>query len=81
MEHRFSKINANSLCNTQVAEKNGVMVGMIGKIVGFYYKKDENYVRIVALIVDSKYRKIEVGEKLIEKAKEWQRNNEPIGSC
>jgi len=71
MEHRFSKINSNSLYNTQVAEKDGVIVGMIGMLLGFHYEKNENYVRIVALVVDSKYRKQGFGEKLIEKAEEW----------
>lgn len=30
MEHRFTKINSNSMYNTFLAEENGVVVGMIG---------------------------------------------------
>src|SRR5699024_9134846 len=71
MEFRFSKISSNSLYNTQIAEKNGVIVGMIGMLLGFHYEKNENYVRIVALVVDSEYRKQGIGERLIEKAEEW----------
>src|SRR5690625_323101 len=71
MESRFLKINSNPLYSTQVAEKNGVIVGMIGMMLGFHYEKNENYVRIVALVVDSEYRKQGIGEKLIEKAEEW----------
>src|SRR5699024_11902851 len=71
MESRFSKISSHSLYNTQVAEMNGVIVGMIGMMLGFHYEKNENYVRIVALVVDSEYRKQGIGEKLIEKAEEW----------
>ncbi|WP_231514870.1 GNAT family N-acetyltransferase [Oceanobacillus salinisoli] len=71
MEHRFSKINSNSLYNTQVAEKDGVIVGMIGMMLGFHYEKNENYVRIVALVVNSKYRRQGIGERLIEKVEEW----------
>src|SRR5690625_6972211 len=70
MESSFSKISFNPLYNTQVAEKNGIIVGMIGMMLGFHYEKNENYVRIVALVVDSEYRKQGIGEKLIEKAEE-----------
>src|SRR5699024_1470809 len=71
MEFRFPKISSNSLYTTQIAEKNGVVVGMIGMLLGFHYEKNENYVRIVALVVDSEYRKQGIGERLIEKAEEW----------
>src|SRR5690625_7507004 len=76
MEHRFSKINANSSYNTQVAEKDGVIVGMIGMMLGFHYEKNENYVRIVALVVDSNYRKQGIGEKLMKQAEEWAKEQE-----
>ena len=73
MTSRFSKISSNPLYNTQVAEKRGVIVGMIGMMLGFHYEKNKNYVRIVALVVDSEYRKQGIGERLIEKAEEWAR--------
>lgn len=73
MDLRFSKISSNSLYNTLVAEKDGVIIGMIGLILGFHYEKNENYVRIVALVVISQYRKQGIGEMLIEKAEEWAR--------
>src|SRR5699024_2552303 len=41
MESRFSKICSHSLYNTQVAEMNGVIVGMIGMMLGFHYEKNE----------------------------------------
>lgn len=71
MEERFSKINNNSLYNTLVAEQNGDIIGMVGMILGFHYEKNENYVRIVALVVDSQYRKQGFGRRLIERAEEW----------
>src|SRR5690625_6322577 len=76
MGSRLSKISSNSLYNTQVAEKNGVIDGMIGMILGFHYEKNENYVRIIALVVDSEYRKQGIGEKLIEKAEEWAKEQD-----
>ncbi|MHA6252777.1 GNAT family N-acetyltransferase [Oceanobacillus sp. CAU 1775] len=75
MEHRFSKINSSSYYNTLVAEKEGVLVGMIGMILGYHYEKNENYVRIVAFVVDSNHRKQGIGEKLIGKAEEWAREH------
>jgi|SRR5699024_3333305 len=71
MQSRFSKISSNSLYNTQIAEENGVIVGMVGMMLGFHYEKNENYIRIVALVVDSEYRKQGIGERLIEKMEEW----------
>src|SRR5690625_994109 len=71
MGSRFSKISSNSLYNTQVAEKNGDIVGMIGMILGFHYEKNENYVRIIALVVNFEYIKQGIGEKLINKAEKW----------
>ncbi|MBA2174855.1 GNAT family N-acetyltransferase [Halobacillus locisalis] len=71
MEQRFEKISSNPSYNTQVAEKDGKVVGMIGMMLGFHYEKNENYIRIVAFVVDSKYRKNGIGDKLIQKAEEW----------
>ena len=71
MEQRFSKINSCNLYNTQVAEVNERIVGMIGMILGYHYEKNENYVRIVALVVDSNYRKQGIGKNLIASAEEW----------
>lgn len=71
MEQRFLKINTCNLYNTQVAEFNEKIVGMIGMILGYHYEKNDNYVRIVALVVDSEYRKKGIGKKLIMAAEEW----------
>lgn len=74
MEQRFAKINSCNLYNTQVAEVNGKIVGLIGMILGYHYEKNDNYVRIVALVVDPEYRKQGIGKKLIESAEEWARS-------
>ncbi|WP_341457168.1 GNAT family N-acetyltransferase [Oceanobacillus zhaokaii] len=71
MEQRFSKIHLNPLYNTQVAENDGVIVGMIGMTLGFHYEKNGNYVRIVALVVGSEYRRQGIGAALILAAEEW----------
>src|SRR5699024_6213251 len=71
MEQRFNKINSNPIYNTQVAEKNGAVVGMIGMMLGFHYEKNTNYIRIVSLVVDTQNRKQGIGEKLMVKAEKW----------
>src|SRR5690625_1880238 len=70
MEGRFLKINSNPLYNTLVAEKDGDIVGMVGMILGFHYEKNENYVRIVVLVVDSQYRMQGIGRRLIGRTEE-----------
>lgn len=73
MQNRFEKINSDPSYNTQVIEADGNIVGMIGMILGYHYEKNDNYIRIVAMVVDSKFRKQGFGGKLIEKAEEWAR--------
>ncbi|NIK11506.1 GNAT family N-acetyltransferase [Alkalibacillus almallahensis] len=71
MAHRLNKINSNPMYNTQVAERHGMVVGMIGMILGYHYEKNDDYVRIVALVVDSHYRKQGIGQELIQEAEKW----------
>lgn len=74
MKKRFTKINSSNLYNTELAVTNGEIVGMIGMILGYHYEKNENYVRIVALVVKSESRKQGIGKKLIESAEKWARS-------
>ena len=67
MEQRFYKIKANPLYHTLVAEIDRKVIGMIGMFIGFDYEKNEDYIRIVALVVDSKYRKQGIGGELIQR--------------
>lgn len=71
MELRFNKIDSNPLYNTLLAEIDGKIIGMIGMFIGFGYEKNEDYIRIVALVVDSKYRKQGIGGELIQATEEW----------
>lgn len=75
MEQRFHKINANQLYNTIVAEIDGVIVGMIGMFLGFSYEKNEDYIRIIAFVVHSKYRQQGIGGALIQGAEKWATKN------
>ena len=73
MKGRFKNIGTNLLYNTQVAEVNGNIAGMIGMNLGYHYEKNGNYIRIVALVVDQNYRRQGIGERLIQTAEEWTR--------
>jgi GNAT superfamily N-acetyltransferase len=61
-----------------VAEYNEDVVGMIGLCSGYFYEKNGLYVRIVALVVESKYRNMGIGKKLMEEAENWARKQGAI---
>lgn len=74
METRFKNIALNPDYKTFVAISEGSVVGMIGLLKGYYYEMDGYYVRIVALVVNTRYRNKGIGKKLIEEAENWSRN-------
>lgn len=71
MEKRFKQIQSHPDYHTLVASYNGDIVGMVGLVRGFYYEMDGCYVRIVALVVESKYRGSGIGKKLVQEAENW----------
>ncbi|MEQ2528315.1 GNAT family N-acetyltransferase [Bacillaceae bacterium CLA-AA-H227] len=79
MNLRFRHIELNPDYHTFVASINGEVVGMIGLIKSFYYQLDGVYVRIVALVVDSRYRNEGIGKSLVEQAENWAKSLGAIG--
>lgn len=71
MEKRFNKIHSNASYHTLIAERDGVALGMVGMFLGNSFEKDEDYVRIIALVVHSKYRNEGIGKALIHGAERW----------
>jgi GNAT superfamily N-acetyltransferase len=65
---RFNAIVANPSYHTFVAELDGKIVGMVGLCTGLFYEYDGSYVRIVAFVVDTNYRRRGIGKKLIQEA-------------
>lgn len=51
---------------------------MSGLCTGLFYEFDGSYVRIVAFVVDSNYRRKGIGEKLIHEAENWARKQGAI---
>ncbi|PWA12267.1 GNAT family N-acetyltransferase [Pueribacillus theae] len=72
MEIRFNNIESNPSYHTIVADIGGKVVGMAGLCTGMFYEYDGSYIRIVAFVVDSNYRRKGLGKKLIE-AENWAR--------
>ncbi|MFC4023667.1 GNAT family N-acetyltransferase [Oceanobacillus longus] len=81
MEARFSNINASPFYHTFVAEVNGIVAGMIGMIWSHHYEKNDDYVRIVAFVVDSNYRKQGVGKKLLLETEVWAKEKRDSKAC
>lgn len=75
MKQRLSNIIINPFYRTFVYERDKQIVGMIGMILGFRYEKDESYIRIVAFVVNSKYRGQGIGTLLLSEAEKWARSN------
>ncbi|MDQ0352989.1 GNAT superfamily N-acetyltransferase [Alkalibacillus filiformis] len=71
MNHRMMKINASDDYRTLVYEQDGKVVGMTGLIRGFHYENNNNYIRIVALVVDSGERRSGIGKALLDAAEQW----------
>lgn len=74
MNSRFRHIELNPDYHTFVASINGDVVGMIGLIKCFYYQMDGVYVKIAALVVDSRFRHEGIGKQLVEEAENWAKS-------
>lgn len=78
MKLRFNAILSNSTYHTLVVELDGKVVGMAGLCTNLFYEFDGSYVRIVAFVVDSNYRRKGIGKRLIEEAEIWARKQGAI---
>ena len=71
MKSRFNAISSDASYHTLVADFDGNVVGMAGLCTNLFYENDGTYVRILVFVVDSNYRRKGIGEKLIQKAEKW----------
>ena len=56
---------------TLVAEKDNVVVGMVGFSKQFAYELDGPLVRVLALVVDESYRNQGIAEQLMTAVEDW----------
>ena len=52
---------------------------MAGLYTGLFYEYDGSYVRIVAFVVDTSFRRKGIGKKLIQEAESWAREQGAVG--
>lgn len=78
MEIRFKNIESNPSYHTLLAVLDGEVVGMVGLCKGSLYEHDGTYVRILAFVVSSNYRRSGIGEKLMIETERWAREQGAI---
>ncbi|MDG5471270.1 GNAT family N-acetyltransferase [Jeotgalibacillus sp. ET6] len=78
MESRFNAILSDATYQTLVADFEGNVVGMAGLRTNLSYEYDDTYVQIVAFVIDSNYRRKGIGEKLIQRAEKWAKEQGAI---
>ncbi len=60
---------------TLVAEKDNVVVGMVGFSKQFAYELDGPFIRVLALVVDEHNRNQGIAEKLMAAVEDWAKAN------
>lgn len=71
MKKRLEKINSNSAYLTLLAERDGMIIGMLGMHVEYSFVTDDNIGRILAMVVHANDRNQGIGRKLLEEAESW----------
>ncbi len=64
---------------TNVALTDDRIVGVVGAGIAHYYEKNGRYARILALVVDGKYRGHGIGSMLVRET-EWQLQERGVGA-
>lgn len=76
MKARLEAILLDSGYMTFVAECQKEVVGVIGVGVQRYYEKNGTYGRLLALVVDEKWRGLGIGGSLVAEAERWLKERE-----
>lgn len=61
-----------------VAEVDNKVIGFIGLCKLYAYEYDQEYVRIISLVVNEKYRSKGIGTKLVKSGEQWAINEGAI---
>lgn len=71
ISERLYEINSNKYYKTLVAEVDNKVVGFIGLCKLYAYEYDGEYIRIISLVVNEKYRGKGIGTFLLKSAEKW----------
>ncbi|MGT2964542.1 GNAT family N-acetyltransferase [Streptococcus acidominimus] len=69
LQGRFRQLLAKQEYDLLVFEQGGQVIGLIGYAQMYFFERSGTYLRILALVVDSKYRKQGVATALLDKVK------------
>jgi GNAT superfamily N-acetyltransferase len=78
VQSRFERLFTLRDYQTFVAEKDEVVVGMVGFSKQFAYEFDGPYVRVQALVVDGNNRNQGIAEKLMAAVEEWAKTEKCV---
>jgi GNAT superfamily N-acetyltransferase len=71
MTDRFGVILKHPDHRTLLAEKDDIVVGLIGLLRGHYYEHNGDYIRILAFVVSASCRGEGIGKQLLSSCEEW----------
>jgi len=71
MKSRFENIKNHKDYKTFVATDNTQILGMIGLSKNYSYEQNGIYVRVLAMVTRSRFRKNGIGKKLMDVAENW----------
>lgn len=80
LQSRFNQLLSLNDYQTYVAEYNANIVGFIGMAKQYAYEFDGPYLRILALVVDENIRRQNIGQKLMDAAESWGRENDCVAA-
>jgi GNAT superfamily N-acetyltransferase len=75
LQERFKRLLHLPNYHTLIAETNGSVVGLVGMCRQDAYEFDEQYVRVLALVVHNDFRRQNIGQSLMRAVEEWARDN------
>lgn len=69
LQERFRHLLAQKEYGLLVFERDGQVIGLIGYAQMYFFERSGTYLRILALVVDSKYRKQGIATALLDRVK------------